>query len=160
MYKNAGFTLIELLVVVLIIGILAAIALPQYQNAVEKSRATEGLTLTRSIAQANQLYFMETGAYTEDIGELVLGFPGEDEVSSGVSSKRFKNFTCRARSAAAGAAGASVMALCRRNSGPSYGYYIYIPKSAPDTIYCGTDTGKDTKWCKLFTGKTGNPASF
>lgn len=160
MYKKEGFTLIELLVVVLIIGILAAVALPQYQNAVEKSRATEGLTLTRSIAQANQLYFMETGAYTEDIGELVLSFPGEDESASGVANKRFKNFTCRARSAGTSAGALNIIALCRRNSGPSYGYYFYIDKFNPELIYCGTDAGAEQKWCKLFTGKTGNPAAF
>lgn len=74
MYQKRGFTLIELLVVVLIIGILSAVALPQYQKAVWKSRAAQLLTLTRSLGTAQEAYYMANGSYPTLFSELDLDF--------------------------------------------------------------------------------------
>ena len=70
-----GFTLIELLVVVLIIGILAAIALPQYQKAVEKSRATEALVTLDAVFTANKMYYMMHGTYATRFDQLDIALP-------------------------------------------------------------------------------------
>ena len=73
---RAGFTLIELLVVVLIIGVLASVALPQYRRAVARSRYQQLVIMGTKIADAEKLHHMATGAFTIDFSELDLDFVG------------------------------------------------------------------------------------
>lgn len=69
-YCKSGFTLIELLVVVLIIGILAAIALPQYTKAVERARMSEAMQSLGDIARAQSVLYMTHGRFANTLEEL------------------------------------------------------------------------------------------
>ena len=70
-----GFTLLELLVVVLIIGILAGIALPQYRLAVNKSHAIRAVNMLKKITDAQEIFYLTNGQYTNNITELDIEIP-------------------------------------------------------------------------------------
>ena len=76
-YPHGGFTLIELLVVVLIIGILAAIALPQYQRAVDKTRYSTMMNIAKALAEANERYYMVHDEYSTTYNDLDIDIPAK-----------------------------------------------------------------------------------
>jgi type IV pilus assembly protein PilA len=73
--KNAekGFTLIELLVVIIIIGILAAIALPSFLNQAAKARQSEARTYVGSVNRGQQAYYLEKQQFAGSLAELGVG---------------------------------------------------------------------------------------
>lgn len=77
-YTKNGFTLVELLVVVLIIGILTAVALSQYNITTDKTKLLRLLPLARSVKNPQEMYYLENGHYAknwEDLGTDILPFP-------------------------------------------------------------------------------------
>ena len=73
--RLGGFTLIELLVVVLIIGILAGVALPQYQTAVDKAQYGKIIPMTKALKDATEVYYMANGTYEFKIGDIDISGP-------------------------------------------------------------------------------------
>lgn len=81
MSRNArGFTLVELMIVVAIIGIVAMIAYPSYNQYILKTHRVEGKELLARAASMQERYFADNNAYTTDLRDL--GFPSAIDVSS------------------------------------------------------------------------------
>ena len=134
-----GFTLIELLVVVLIIGILSAIALPQYKKAVERAKMTEAVINLRAIANANRVYYMANGDYAGagDMDKLDVQIPGEVTTQI-VGDNRIatKDFIYSPTGS-----GHPYLAIAQRADngvwrGTTKGYYLYIHRDTPNQINC------------------------
>jgi len=142
--NKKAFTLLELLVVVLIIGILAAIALPQYKKAVEKSKMAEAVTVVKSIAQAQQRFYMINNRYADctELEKLDIDLGGTNETSiSGCSLKIISDFQY-----SSGNSSGTYIAFA--NKIPVYKYYIYSNKTNPNKIKCrysGTNNYQPTQ---------------
>ena len=85
--NKKGFTLLELLVVILIIGILAAVALPQYQKAVTKSKSAQLKVLVSDVARATKEYYLSRGEYPISFDEINtdISWPTVDTSACSVS---------------------------------------------------------------------------
>lgn len=74
-YKEDGFTLIELIFAIIIIGILAALAIPRFSDTIEKSRTAEAINILGTLRNAQEVYNLENGVYTATIGNLDVTIP-------------------------------------------------------------------------------------
>ena len=130
--NNKAFTLIELLVVVLIIGILAAVALPQYQKAVEKSRMTEAVSIVRTLANANKLFYMTNGRWAEhnELDLLDVEIPGSVYTYGGGNRIQTKYFIYSPNGTTE-----EILAMAQRVPFNSV-YTIFISRAEPDRIQC------------------------
>ena len=78
MTSDKGITLIELLVVILIVGILAAVAIPSYTGYMERGRRADAKTALEQLRAAEEMWRAERGSYSNDLAQLrnTMGVPG------------------------------------------------------------------------------------
>lgn len=141
-----GFTLIELLVVVLIIGILASVALPQYEKAVMKARSAEAMTVLKKLGDNMEMHVLSGGTNADFPCETIFdGFP-EGEKDCAFSTKNF-NF-----------ATAYGILLAEEKNG-NYGLAFLPPaveqfgfERAELGRWCVPETDKGTAFCKSLSG--------
>ncbi|MBR2082380.1 MAG: prepilin-type N-terminal cleavage/methylation domain-containing protein [Elusimicrobiaceae bacterium] len=144
--NTRAFTLIELLVVVLIVGILAAVALPQYQKAVLKSRYIQAMTMAEAIYRAEQVYFLANGKYTQDLSALDIEIPGIYDTKWAKGS----SYNCDVN-----VGGNLDEVYCRLIPESHVGIHYFFSSGIR---YCWMDEGEDKSnlWYQLCKSLTGN----
>ena len=152
---NKGFTLVELLTVVLIIGVLTSVALPQYMRSVERSRATEAMSVVKAINDAVYAYAAgRTGANAcpNSFKKLVVSIPGSMTNSTTLKTSNFIYELNKATMAVIpGTDCAGVVAT--RNANGKFDYKIWNPYKSGTTgtsaaLACTGSAGKGKEICE------------
>ncbi len=73
--SHAGFTLIELMIAVVIVGILLAVALPAYQNSMQKGRRSDAMSALQDAANRQEQFMLDRSTYTKDMTDLGFADP-------------------------------------------------------------------------------------
>lgn len=94
--RQKGFTLIELMIVVVIIGILAALAIPRFMQATIKAKESEAKTVLKQIYTLERTYRQEEGAYTTTIADIGFLAPTNSKYVYAVSAAAGNSFTATA----------------------------------------------------------------
>ena len=148
--QKHGFTLIELLVGVLIIGILAAVAVPQYQKAVEKARAMQAVVIVKAIGDAQELYYLANGAYTENLEDLNIDVPGEEYQYGTRTRKKTDYFDFGTKSSLS----ENIVGISQRlNDSATRAYYEIIRFGKDSNLYCRIASLNDPQQvCQTLSG--------
>ncbi len=120
--KNKGFTLIELMVVVIIVGILAAVAVPIYRANIKKAAASEGAALLGSVLTAEKVYYAENNTYTTDKDDLDVEVAGNKYFTDYTVSSADANGFTATTSGTGGAAGVTVTMTYTNAAGATISY--------------------------------------
>lgn len=147
---TAGFTLIELLVVVLIIGILAAVAVPQYETAVDKARFSTLMALTKAVKTDQELFYLANGFYSADLNELAGSLPDgwriSDDGQSASDGRQLINISN----------GAYVYMRNKDGTPPANSFLMYYDQANPGVIHCYAYRGdgvRGERLCRALGGE-------
>ena len=138
MNNKKGFTLVELLVVVLIIGILASVAVPQYFKVVERSRLSGPNSIFGTIASAEETHQVRKGGYTATFTDLDQTFHAKagTECAGSVCVMGDFQFTLACTGACASATGYTITALRQSPASSRYSTYSLVYTVPGNIVTC------------------------
>ncbi len=154
-----GFTLIELLVVVLIIGILSAVALPQYTKAVLRSRFVQTEITAKALYDALKISYLANGVYPPDLSSLDIDIAPTASPAAGTTSLRFGSGAGKYKCIYYNSASAFDSISCQLDNDTYLGVRYILEGN--ESKYCVASSASDlgNAICKSITGKSAPSSS-